>query len=107
MKRFYFSRSRVKECLRTFLKYSLVGFRDVTDVLPHVSFLRTQKGGSSQGAMLDLVDEVLCEEYGFPLAMSGIGEIQEYIYVDDGIYTGNRLRYDLTDGLGTTGWLSI
>ena len=57
--------------------------------------------------MLDLVDEVLCEEYGFPLAMSGIGEIQEYIYVDDGIYTGNRLRYDLTDGLGITGWLSI
>lgn len=106
MKRFYFSRLRVKECVRTFLRDTIIGAHDPIKLLPHVSFLNIQAPGNSQGAMLDIVDEVLLQEYGFSLALTGTGEVQTYIYIDDGIYTGNTLRYDLTSGVGTTGWLS-
>ncbi len=106
MKRFYFSRARVKECVRALLKYFVGHTNDAINLLPHISFLNIQKIGSSQGAMLDIVDEVLHEEYSFTLHMTGTQKSQSYVYIDDCVYTGNRLRYDLTDGTETTGWLS-
>lgn len=107
MKRFYFSKNRVKESIRAFLKERVLKGRNPVTVLPHVSFLRIQTSGSSQIAMLELVDEILQEDYNCPLSMIGSEEIHTYIYVDDGIYTGNKLRYDLTDSDGTTGWISL
>ena len=106
MKRFYFSKLRVKECIRDFIKRDVVGTSNPIDVLTHVSFLRIQETGSSQTAMVDIVNSILYEEYGLTLAATATQELQTYIYLDDGIYTGNRLRYDLTDGINTTGWLS-
>ncbi len=106
MKRFYFSRARVKEGVRTFLKKNVIRSNDPMRLLPHVCFLDIQKIGSSQGAMLSIVDEVLREEYNFTLSMTSTREIQIYVYMDDGIYTGSKLRYDLTDGTDTIGWLS-
>jgi hypothetical protein len=106
MRRFYFSKNLVKEHLRSFLKNRLIGNSDPRDVLHHTGFLCVQQDGSSQRAMLDIIDEVLQEEYKFPLAIAGIKEIQTYVYIDDAVYTGNRLRYDLTDGTSTVGWFS-
>lgn len=107
MKRFYFSKNRVKAGIREFLKERVLRNRNPITVLPHVSFLRIQTNSSSQIAMLELIDEILQEDYSCTLRMIGDKEIYTYIYVDDGIYTGNRLRYDLTDGNGTTGWISL
>src|SRR5450755_1408391 len=106
MKRFYFSKAHIKAHIRHFLKDTLIGSQDPGKLLPHVSFLRIQQVGSSQEAMLDLVDEILQEEYGLTITMTGTEDIQAYIYIDDAIYTGNRLRYDLTDGSSTVGWFS-
>ncbi|MBA2392560.1 MAG: hypothetical protein H0V70_07415 [Ktedonobacteraceae bacterium] len=106
MKRFYFSRNMVKERIRNFLTNRLIDNKDPRDVLHHTGFLCVQKDGSSQRAMLDIIDEILQEEYKFPIALAGIKEIQKYVYIDDAVYTGNRLRYDLTDGASTVGWLS-
>jgi hypothetical protein len=106
MQRFYFSRTRVKECIRSFIKDHLIGSAAPTEVLPHISFLRLQANRSSQEAMLELVDEILDEEYSISLAMAGTEQISRYIYVDDAIYTGNTLRYDMIDGEGSTGWIS-
>lgn len=104
MKRLYFSRVRVKDCIRSFLK-EIITDRPLA-VLPYVSFLHLQPLRSSQEAMLELVDEILREEYDFPIARTGTEQIHTYIYVDDGIYTGNRLRYNLLDGEGSSGWVS-
>jgi len=70
------------------------------------SLLNIQTIGGSQEAMLGIVNEVLLQEYGFTLAMTRTEKIQTYVYMDDGIYTGNRLRYDLTNGTDSIGWLS-
>jgi hypothetical protein len=56
MKRFYFSRARVKECIRTLLKKCLGHMNNATNLLPHISFLNIQNVGSSQGVMLKIVD---------------------------------------------------
>jgi len=101
MKRFYFSQTRVRECVRIFLKKTIIGDQNPIKLLPHIDLLNIQKTGSSQEAMLDIVDEVLLQEYGFTLAMTGTEKAQTYIYMDDGIYTGNTLRYDLTNGTDT------
>jgi len=106
MKRFYFSQVRIRECIRTFLKNTLIGNQDPIKLLSHVCFLNIQKVGSSQGALLNIVDEVLLQEYGFTLAMTGTEKLETYVYMDDGIYTGSTLRYDLTNGINTIGWLS-
>jgi len=105
MKRFYFSQIRVKECLRAFLK-DVISNQDPIKLLTHIDFLNIQKAGSSQKIMLNIINDILLQEYGFTLTMTGTEKIQTYIYVDDGIYTGNKLRYDLTNGADSIGWLS-
>ena len=98
MKRFYFSRIRVKECLRKFLSDDVLTTNNPKVLLPHVYFLNIQNKGNSQSALLTIVDEILHEDYGCSIAMSGTGNIETYIYIDDCIFTGNRIRYDLTPG---------
>lgn len=56
--------------------------------------------------MLLVVDEILQEDYGLSLAQCGVGNVHTCVYVDDGIYTGSRLRYDLTEGEGNPAWIS-
>ncbi|HET9921027.1 MAG TPA: hypothetical protein VFQ30_14345 [Ktedonobacteraceae bacterium] len=106
MKRYYFSRTRVKEAIRAFLKETIIRGNDFRQVLPHICFLNIQKIGSSQGAMLDLTDEILQEDYNWSTSMTATQEVDTYIYMDDCIYTGSRIRYDLTDGTDSSGWLS-
>jgi hypothetical protein len=66
MKRFYFSRYRVKDRVRSFIKDMIMRTNDPMKLLPHVCFLNVQKTGSSQGAMLDIADEVLRESMALP-----------------------------------------
>lgn len=105
MKRFYFSRIRVKECLRNFLKNDLLDGYSPTSLLARLHFLQIQRDGNSQRNMLELVDEILIEDYGLSLAICGTLEPDLYVYIDDGIYTGNKLRYDLTPGVNASAWL--
>jgi hypothetical protein len=105
MKRFYFSKVRVKECLRTFLRNDVIATHSPRSVLPHICFLRIQRTGSSQSVLLELIDEILYEDYGWSIAKCGAARTDTYIYIDDGIYTGNRLRYDLTEGTEAASWI--
>lgn len=105
MKRLYFSKDRVKECLRTFLKEDVIANGNPSTILPSIRFLSIQKEGSSQWVMLLIVDEILQEDYGLSIAQCGTGNVHICIYVDDGIYTGNRLRYDLTEGANAPAWI--
>jgi len=105
MKRFYFSKAHVKECLRRFIREDVIANKLPWSVLPRVRFLNVQKEGSSQGAMLQIVDEILREDYEYSLAWSGVEGVHTFIYIDDGLYTGNRLRYDLTEGVDTPAWI--
>jgi hypothetical protein len=105
MQHFYYSKTRIKECLRNFLSHDVFGSCDPRVLLPHISFLRIQRKGSSQRAMLALVDEILYEEYNCSLNLCATSNVYLYVYVDDALYTGNRLRYDLTFGTNAPSWI--
>ncbi len=93
MKRYYFSRKRTKHCVQSFIQ-TLIGSEKPEEILPHIKFLHTHQSGNSQQAMLDLVDEILLEKYNLTLADSDTKNIKNYVYMDDAIYTGNKIRYD-------------
>lgn len=59
-----------------------------------VSFLRLQQVGDSQRDMLALFDAVLLELFGFDTRACG-ADPHTYVYLDDGIFTGGRVRQDL------------
>ena len=40
-----------------------------------------------------------------PVILSEIDAIMKRFYIDDGLYTGNRLRYDLAEGVDTPAWI--
>ncbi len=118
LKRFYVSRKEVKEHLHTLL-LSVIGGQSIIPTLSSaqtpemqeklvraflqkvrreldcIQFLKIQQKGESQGALLDIMNEILEEWYGTSLAECGKQSPTTYVYLDDGIYTGNRLRYDL------------
>ena len=58
-----------------------------------VNFLH-QRGGNSQKEMLRFFDPILKDRCGFGVEECG-GESAEYVYLDDGIFTGNRIIQDI------------
>ncbi len=98
LSRYYFSRVRVKKELRTYITHSLVAYNDRKQVFNRTRFLRIQRKGKSQQELLRIADEVLQEDYGIRLDECGLKSPSQFVYLDDGIFTGNRLVYDLTYG---------
>ena len=62
------------------------------------NLLSIQQGGNSQKEILSMFDEVIQEEYGFGLEQTG-GSNGDFIYLDDCIATGSRLRSDVCNWL--------
>ena len=94
LKKTYFSRDRTKEFVTgLFQTEQLVG-DDPCTFWNDIEFLDIQGGGVSQKAMLALFSKVLEKERGFTVADCG-DDPHAYVYLDDAIFTGNRLRQDL------------
>jgi len=94
LKKTYFSKDRVLAFLR-----GLLNAKDVTGNNPrafweNAHFLNIQQNGSSQVEMLRLLDEILREEFGLSIANSRT-DSNVFVYLDDGIFSGNRIRADL------------
>ncbi len=107
LKRFYFSRARIKAFYQMFLQALNETLSDQSPrkALQDVKFLNIQRTGESQRDLLKIVAEVLREEYAIDIARCGLASPTFHVYLDDAIYTGNRLRYDLTEGEGAVAWI--
>lgn len=108
LKRYYFSRARIKAFYQMFLQAlneTLTGDQSPRKALQDVKFLNIQRTGESQRDLLNIVAEVLREEYAISIARCGLASPTFHVYLDDAIYTGNRLRYDLTEGEGAVAWI--
>lgn len=94
LKRTYFSKKTVSEFLTGLIRNEgLVGDD------PHVfwksaNFLDIQQGGGSQHDLLSLFDGRLKAELGFGVSDCGGGDT--FIYIDDAVFTGGRVKADLT-----------
>ena len=94
LKKTYFSRGRVESFLRGLLGTEKLVGSDPCAFWKNVRFLNIQGGGNSQHEMLGLFDKLLKKKCRF--GTDACGETPScYLYLDDAIFTGNRVRGDL------------
>jgi hypothetical protein len=94
LKKIYFSKEDVAKFLRGAMRTQKLTGDKPEKFWRSASFLDIQGGGSSQTDMLALFSEQLEDEHGFSIEDCGQGD-EVFIYLDDGIFTGNRVRRDL------------
>jgi len=94
LKKTYFSKERVMDFLRRLIDNEKLTGHDPQRFWRSVQFLDIQARGNSQKDMLALFSEALRDKFGFGIeACSRRNE--DFIYLDDGIFTGKHLRVDL------------
>lgn len=94
MKNTYYSKKVVSTFIRGVIRTSELTGAKPTSFWRSANFLDIQGGGKSQTDMLALFSEMLQEELGVGIGDCGQGN-DVFIYLDDGIFTGNRVRRDL------------
>lgn len=89
----YYSKNKVENYFREVLQNSSI----FSGKLENYAFLDIQKRGSSQKDMLEIVNEQCYSIFGETIKKSNLNENNKYVYVDDAIYSGNRLKWDIID----------
>ena len=92
-----------RDIFREFLKKLASTKKLSSDYSPRDYWLRAnllniQQGGNSQKELLEMFDEVLREIHGFGIDQTGMPD-GDFIYLDDCIGTGSRLRSDVCNWL--------
>ena len=96
LKKTYYSREKTRKFMAGLLKTKKLVGDDPCAFWKGVKFLDIQGAGNSQTEMLALFDTILQKKCGFGINDCG-RENAVYMYLDDGIFTGNRIRRDLEE----------
>ena len=88
--RYYLPKVKAKQILKSFLSL-LVERKYYSCPLEELNFLHQQKYGTSQLDMIALAEEVLLEEFGIKIDLKKCGGSNHYIYLDDCMFSGNRV----------------
>lgn len=95
IQKYYLSKERMLNAIRAFITYKPV-FGDTPQLfLKNLNFLNIQRYGYSQKEMIKLIDQVMSEFYD--LEISECGGTDHYLYVDDCLYSGNRVINDIKE----------
>lgn len=94
LKSTYFSLDKVTQFLRVLIRTEELVGTDPCAFWRGVHFLDIQAGGNSQSEMLGLFNELLQGTCGLDIKQCGKGNAL-FVYLDDAIFTGNRVRQDL------------
>ena len=97
IKQSYLSKNSTIDLLKKMLKTDKI-FGDIQTNYPNIKFMRVSRKGSSQNDLLKLIEIILKEDYGIDIEMCGTSP-KKYIYIDDCIYSGNTVYYDLKNWL--------
>ena len=96
----YLNKDRARGVLTRFLSNPEIVGSDPVTMLAQVKFLDIQRKGNSQKDLLNLATEVLQSKYGLTVDDCG-GTPTSYIYVDDCLFSGSTVFYDLEKWLPT------
>ena len=96
LKNTYLNRGRVTGFLSSLVIAQKLAGDDPCGFWRSVKFLKIQGGGRSQKDMLALFDGFLKEHCGLSVDECGNGEATSFIYLDDVVYTGNRVFKDIS-----------
>lgn len=94
LKKTYFSRKETRKFLAGLVKNKKLVGEDPCTFWKGVKFLDIQGGGASQKEMIALFSKILERECGFTIEDCGV-EPRVFLYLDDAIFTGNRVRRDI------------
>lgn len=101
LKKTYIKRTDVEGFLAGLVKNANVAGSKPCDFWKNANFLDIQRAGNSQREMLKLFEQSLQAACGTALKQCG-AQGGPYIYLDDGVFTGNRVRSDLIDWVQTS-----
>ena len=90
----YFSKVMVKNFLDALTTNKNLAGDDPCSFWKNVKFLNIQNGGDSQSDMLQLLSNALKKNCGFTVEQCGMMP-NAVVYLDDGVFTGNRLGWDI------------
>ena len=97
----YVSRNAFKSFLTALAKTKKISSdMEPRDYWQQANLLCIQQGGNSQSEILKIFNEVLQETHGYSLLDTG-SDKGDYVYLDDCIGTGNRVRWDVCGWLET------
>lgn len=97
----YIPKTSVQKFLTSLIKNKNLVGADPCSFWEDLEFLDIQGGGNSQREMLQMFDGGLQKNCGF--GIDDCGEDPEaYLYLDDAIFTGNRISSDLTSWIQST-----
>lgn len=92
--RTYISAANVKSFLETVFSSDDLAGHDKRSFWRRSNLLDVQERGNSQREMLAFFNQVLLDRCAFDLSETGKGA-DTFVYFDDGLYTGSRIRSDL------------
>jgi hypothetical protein len=95
LKKTYFARASVREFLDGLVEENKLAGSSPCEFWQGASLLEIQQNGYSQTEMLELFEESLQQYCGLPLAAC-TGASGHYIYLDDVLFSGNRIGNDLS-----------
>lgn len=100
LKHTYFSKENVNNFLKVLVNSKKIAGTDPCSFWEDVEFLRIQGGGNSQREMLAMFDGILENECGLLTEECGENPAA-FLYLDDAIFTGNRIRTDIGEWIRT------
>ena len=95
-KQTFFSKETVIDFLKVVLHAEKLVGDDACEFWEKSHFLNIQKNGHSQEELLNIFDEILRTECGISISECGDDD-GDFIYIDDVIFSGGRVRDDLSD----------
>ncbi len=96
VKRSFFTKTNVKDFLSNLVVNDKLAGNDPTAYWKSANFLKIQQNGQSQKEMLKLFAKCLSDKCGLDLNQCGEPN-GDYIYLDDVIFSGNRVGNDLEE----------
>jgi len=93
-KKYYISLSKTRKFLNSVLALSDIFGDNLYNGIKHTKFLNIQRKGSSQKDLLKLTNEISVNKYHVDINRHILNPIS-YIYLDDCLFTGNTVIYDL------------
>lgn len=94
LKQTYFSKERVSEFFKRIFNSREIAGEDVCDFWQSANILNIQQNGTSQQEIRNLFGSILLEKCDLDIDSCGTDD-GPYIYLDDVLFTGNRIISDL------------
>ena len=94
--RIYITRKKMEDFLSRIAVNKKLAGEDPAVFWRNTGILNIQTAGNSQRNMLEIFDKVLQVSCGICLKECGQPPVKNYVYIDDVLFSGGRIRHDIT-----------